>query len=133
MTKINVSTCVTNGLPYSGVLPSQNILVIYNAVTIRRLSGLTYDRSVACVRTRHGPVRPAHVLLSKDVTDQADASVHQPDQETRQSEHLVGGRVGGHVTEDHLEEQTCGTERRSGLNITFSFGSNKPDVSPQSI
>ena len=62
-------------------------------------------------RTSHGPVRLPHILLSEDEADEADASVHQPHQETGQGEDLIAGSEGGHVTEDHLEEQTWREEK----------------------
>lgn len=61
--------------------------------------------------TSHGPVRLPHILLSEDEADEADASVHQPHQEAGQGEDLIAGSEGGHVTEDHLEEQTWREEK----------------------
>lgn len=65
-----------------------------------------------CFRTGHGPVGLAHVLLSEDEADQADAAVHQPHQETRHGEDLIAGCEGGHVTKDHLKKQTWKKEKQ---------------------
>lgn len=65
-----------------------------------------------CFRTSHGPVGLAHILLSEDETDEADASVHQPHQETRHGEDFIAGRKGGQVTEEHLKKQTWRNKKK---------------------